>query len=92
MRLTPKASRNAIDGVVANADGTCELKVSVTAVPENGKANAALIKLLSKEWKIAKGRFDIIAGQTDRHKTLMIAALDSQEELARLEHSIREKE
>lgn len=92
VRLTPKASRNAIDGIVTTVDGTSELKVSVTAVPENGKANAALIKLLSKEWKIAKGCFEIVAGQTERHKTLTIATLDSGEERARLEHLMREKE
>lgn len=91
VRLTPKASRNAIDGIVTTVDGRSELKISVTAVPENGRANAALIKLLSKEWKIAKGRFEIVAGQTERHKTLTIAALDSQEELVRLEHLMREK-
>ena len=48
------------------------LKASVTAVPEKGKANSALIKLLSKEWKLAKSNFKVISGETDRNKTLLL--------------------
>ncbi len=70
IRLTPKASRNRIDGPVAGADGHTALKASVTAVPENGKANAALIKLLAKEWRVAKTRISVAVGATDRRKTL----------------------
>lgn len=72
VRLTPKASRNRIEGVVADADGACWLKVSVSAVPENGKANAALIALLAKSLKIAKGTIAISAGATERKKILLI--------------------
>ncbi len=72
VRLTPKASRNRIDGIAAEADGTPVLKVAVTAVPENGKANQALIALLAKSWKLAKSSFTITGGATDRRKTLFI--------------------
>ncbi len=82
VRLTPKASADRIVGVAAEADGGAVLKVTVTAVPEDGKANAALIALLSKRWKIAKSRMDIIAGATDRRKTLLIDG--APDELARL--------
>lgn len=74
VRLTPRASGNRIDGVVAEADGGRCLKVAVTAVPEDGKANAALIALLAKCWKIPKSAFTITAGTTDRRKTLSIDA------------------
>jgi uncharacterized protein len=74
VRLTPKASRNRIEGVVADADGGGALKVSVTAPPEDGKANAALIALLAKSWKLAKRDFTITAGATDRRKLLFIEA------------------
>ena len=73
VRLTPKASRNAVQGVAADADGGRVLKVAVTAVPENGKANEALIKLLAKEWKLPKTAFTLVAGATDRRKALHIA-------------------
>jgi len=72
VRLAPKSARNRIDGIHADADGCPVLKVAVTAVPEAGKANAALIKLLAKEWRVAKSAFEITAGATDRRKVLMI--------------------
>lgn len=73
IRLTPKASRDRIDGIVPEADGGQVLKVTVTAVPEDGKANAALIKLLAKQWKLPKTSITVIAGATDRRKTLLIS-------------------
>ncbi|HVI50766.1 MAG TPA: DUF167 family protein [Candidatus Sulfotelmatobacter sp.] len=81
LRLTPKASRDQIGEIALGADGGAVLKVSVTTVPEDGKANAALIALLSKRWKVAKSRIDIIAGATDRRKTLFIEG--EPDELAR---------
>jgi len=72
VRLTPKASQNAIHGWHKNAEGRDILKISVTAVPEKGKANKALIRLLSKEWKIPKSSITIIKGETDRTKILQL--------------------
>ncbi|CAA7619233.1 DUF167 family protein [Magnetospirillum sp. UT-4] len=73
VRLTPKAARDRIDGLAADADGAVALKVSVTAVPEDGKANAALIKLLAKEWKVAKSALTLVQGATDRRKVIHVA-------------------
>lgn len=72
VRITPKASQNAILGWKKDADSAPYLKVSVTTVPEKGKANAALIALLSKNWKIPKSEIIIEKGDTDRHKLLSI--------------------
>lgn len=72
IRLTPKAARDRIDGLAAEADGGTVLKVSVTTVPEDGKANAALIKLLSKQWRVPKSAMEIVQGATDRRKVLHI--------------------
>ena len=72
IRLTPKASRDRVDGLAPEADGGMVLKASVTAVPEDGKANAALIKLLSKEWRLPKSTMEIVQGATDRRKVLFI--------------------
>ena len=84
VRLTPKASRDRIDGLAAEADGGTVLKVSVTSVPEDGKANAALIKLLSKEWRVPKSTIDIVQGATDRRKVLLITG-ESGDLLTRLD-------
>ncbi|WP_430473309.1 DUF167 family protein [Thalassospira lucentensis] len=72
VRLTPKASRDAINGLMNDASGRMRLKVSVSAVPENGKANQAMIKLLAKAIKWPKSSFGIAAGKTDRTKMLVI--------------------
>ena len=73
MRLIPKASRNAIGGTVADDAGTCFLKASVTAVPEKGKANKALLKMLSKTWGVGMRSLTLIAGPKDRNKTIHVA-------------------
>lgn len=72
VRLTPKASRDDLDGSEQAADGRVYLKARVRSVPEKGKANKALIVLLAKRIGIAKGRFRLISGETSRLKTLMI--------------------
>ena len=72
LAVTPKASRNAVEGVRREADGGVALRVLVTAAPEDGKANAAVIKLLAKVWRLPKGAFSIRVGATARRKVLFI--------------------
>lgn len=72
VKLTPKASKNAIQEWATDANGARYLKVSVTAVPEKGKANEALINLLSKEWKLPKKALSLLQGETDRLKQIRI--------------------
>jgi uncharacterized protein (TIGR00251 family) len=74
VRLTPKASRARIEGIERDADGRPWLKVSVTAVPEAGKANAALVALLAKAWRLPKSTVSVTAGAAARRKTVRIAA------------------
>ena len=83
IRLTPKAARSRIDGVGAGADGTAFFKVAVTAPPEKGKANAAMIKLLAKAWRLPKTSMAITAGATARRKTLLVTG-DGKALVARL--------
>jgi uncharacterized protein (TIGR00251 family) len=84
VRLTPKASRDRILGAAPEADGGVVLKAQVTAVPEDGKANAALLKLLSKAWRIPRSDMDIVLGATDRRKVVLISG-DSEDLRNRLE-------
>lgn len=58
--------------MVEEASGEAVLKIAVTAVPEDGKANAALLKLLAKSWKLPKTGLRIVQGATDRRKTVEI--------------------
>ena len=87
IRLTPKASRNAIAGIAEAGRSDAVLKVMVTAVPEAGKANEALIKLLAKEWGVAKSSISLVAGATDRNKILHIAG-DAGDLMARLNQTL----
>ena len=73
LRLQPGASRAKVDGLAVLDDGATVLKVRVTAPPEDGKANAALVKLLAKAWKRPKSALTLVAGHTDRRKTLALA-------------------
>jgi uncharacterized protein (TIGR00251 family) len=69
VRLTPKSVKDAIEGVEETDDGRFHLKARVRAVPENGKANAALAKLLG----IAARDVTIAAGATSRLKQVRIS-------------------
>jgi len=66
VRVTPKASRNA---VVAE-DGS--IRVYVTVVPEGGKATAAVVKLLAKALGVAKSRLTLVRGETARDKVFRL--------------------
>lgn len=73
VRLTPKSSRDALEGAGSSDDGRQWLKARVRAVPEDGKANAALEKLIAKTAGVAKSDVAVTAGQTSRLKTVRIA-------------------
>jgi len=72
VRLTPNGGRDTIDAVERDADGAAYLKARVTAVPEKGKANKALITLIAKTLKLPKSAITVISGDTARKKILRI--------------------
>ena len=67
VKVVPKASMNKI---IAGEDG---LLVMVTCVPEDGKANAAVVQLVAKALHVAKSCVSVVLGQTSRQKVLHIA-------------------
>ena len=69
IRVAPRASRDAVQGLTN--DGRA-LKVAVTAPPANGKANAAVIKLLAKQWRVPKTAFRVVSGAATRAKVLHV--------------------
>jgi len=72
IRVTPRAARDQVTGCKPTAAGGVELCVALTAVPEKGRANKALIELLAREWGMSKSDLSVVAGVTDRHKAVMI--------------------
>ena len=67
LRVQPRARRTAL----AAAGGA--LRASVTAPPEDGRANDAVIALLSLEWRLPKSAFAVIKGATTRDKTIGVS-------------------
>jgi uncharacterized protein (TIGR00251 family) len=70
VRLTPKSSRDEITGFETLADGRMVLKARVRAVPQDGEANAALVRLLAKALHISASAVRVEAGASGRLKTL----------------------
>ncbi|ABI64348.1 MULTISPECIES: DUF167 family protein [Maricaulis] len=74
VRLAPGASRDCLAGSQADAAERHYLVARVRAIPEKGKANAALIALLARQLGIPKRDIDVIRGATSRMKTVRISA------------------
>lgn len=73
VRLTPKASRNAVAGIME--DGT--IKIHVTAAPKDGQDNQALTKLLADVLNVSEFDVAIVAGETGRDKLVSVLCLDA---------------
>ena len=73
VRLTPRASRDALDGVVRRADGSGVLHARVRAVPENGRANEALLRLVAGDLGLARSCVCLIEGAKSRLKVLLLS-------------------
>lgn len=73
VRLTPKASRDALEGVERTADGAAHVKARVRAVPEKGAANTALERLVARALGVPASCVSVVAGGTSRLKTVRIS-------------------
>ena len=69
LRVVPKSNANSIDGFIEAQDGL-RLKIRITAAPEGGRANKAVIALLAKNWKVSKSSLAITAGSLHRDKII----------------------
>ncbi len=62
VRVTPRAARNEL----RETEGG--LHVRVTTVPEGGKANKAVVKLLAAALGVPKSALTLVRGETSRDK------------------------
>ncbi len=76
VRLTPRAGREALEGLTRLDDGVEALKAAVRAAPAEGAANDALIRLVAKNAGVAPSRIRLEKGATSRRKTLLIEGGD----------------
>ena len=73
VKVAPRASGDGVRGVAVEADGRAFLAVRVTAAAEGGRANAAVIGLLAKRWRVPAGAIRVVGGATARRKVLHVA-------------------
>lgn len=74
LRVTPNARSNRIGGPQTRADGSCVLIVRVTAPPNKGAANDAVIALVAKALGLSKSTLSLASGQTSRTKVIRARA------------------
>ncbi|MCP1336605.1 DUF167 domain-containing protein [Futiania mangrovi] len=67
VRVTPNARR---EGLVP---GEGQLEAKVTVPPEKGRANAALVALLARTWRLPRTSLEVVSGATGRMKTVRVA-------------------
>lgn len=79
LKIVPKASRDGISGWQGEA-----LKIRVTAPPERGKANKAVIALLASALAVPRGHIRLLAGTSSEYKTVAVQGLSESEVRARL--------
>ncbi|MCX7780370.1 MAG: DUF167 domain-containing protein [Negativicutes bacterium] len=79
VRVQPRASRNAIAGLIGGA-----VKIQLTSPPVEGAANAACIDYLARLFAIAKSRVVILAGDKSRNKIVKISGIDKKEFLTKM--------
>jgi uncharacterized protein YggU (UPF0235/DUF167 family) len=73
VRVTPNAGRDAVEGVEHRDDGSSVLRIRVSAVPDKGRANAAVVVLLAKALGVPKSAISVASGDTSRFKTIAVA-------------------
>lgn len=83
VKVAPKAARNAIVGWSGEA-----LKLSVTAAPERGRANDAVIALLAEALRCPRSALSVKRGATTPRKLIAVSGLGEGEVLTRLRHRV----
>jgi hypothetical protein len=82
VRVTARAVRDELAGW---KDGVLQIRVS--SPPVDGKANAALERLLARALGVPRTSVAVVSGQRSRLKTVLVERLTQEEALSRLEAS-----
>ncbi len=72
LKIIPNSSKNEL------ISDNQMIKIKITAPPIDNKANKALIEFLSKKLKTAKSNIQILKGELNKEKTLLIQGIDEQ--------------
>lgn len=80
IKVQPRASKSRIAGVLGDA-----LKITLTAPPVDGAANAACIEFFSTLLNLSKSKVEIISGHTGRTKLVKFYGINSAEVKKKIE-------
>lgn len=72
VRVTPRGGQDRIEHISQSDSGQIFLKIRVTAPPEDGRANAAIVALLAKAMGLAKSYVTITHGHKSRTKIIRV--------------------
>jgi uncharacterized protein (TIGR00251 family) len=84
LRVSPGARRTELVGRHGDA-----WKVRVSAPPEDGRANDALLSLLAKQLDLPRRSLEIVSGKSGRDKVVRMAGISQAESERRLEGAVR---
>jgi uncharacterized protein len=79
VKAQPGAKKNAVLGERAGA-----LRVAVTAAPERGKANEAVVEVLANSLRLPRAHIGLLTGETSRDKRFLIEDISTDDLMARL--------
>lgn len=79
IKVQPRASKNEIGPALGE-----ELKVKVTAPPVDAAANESVVELFAETLECAKGKVQIVKGNTSRHKTIFVVGMSAAEVAGKL--------
>jgi uncharacterized protein len=79
VRAQPGARKAGVLGEQAGA-----LKVAVTAPPEDGRANKALVEVLREALGVKRSQVELLGGETSRDKRFLIRGVSRAELASRL--------
>ncbi len=72
VRVSPRGGRNAVEGLVADADGRPQLSVRVAAAPVDGEANDAVEATLARWLGVKPREVEVTGGLTTRSKVVTV--------------------
>jgi len=73
VKVQPNASKDRVVGEHGD-----QLKIAVTVAPEKGKANKAVIRVLSQRLGIKSSDIQILSGETSRDKKVFIKNINEE--------------
>ncbi len=71
VKVIPNAKQNAVVEDIVDSLGR-SLKLKVNQVPEDGKANKAVIELLADYFEVKKSAIRVVTGLTSKNKIIEI--------------------